>query len=79
MSLMDDEIKEEKNMSRIGGAKKNNAAQGEATISDDDEDDENETKDLDIDMNLVTNALESYSSQLGLSGPVSNILKSLGL
>ncbi|RNA37493.1 Ecdysoneless -like protein [Brachionus plicatilis] len=35
--------------------------------------------DLDIDLNLVSNALESYSSQLGLSGPVSNILKSLGL
>ncbi|CAF0717405.1 unnamed protein product [Brachionus calyciflorus] len=37
------------------------------------------TDDLDIDLNLVSNALESYSSQLGLSGPVSNILKSLGL
>jgi len=34
---------------------------------------------LEIDMNLVSNALESYSSQLGLTGPVSNILKSLGL
>ena len=34
---------------------------------------------LDLDLNLVSNALESYSSQLGCSGPVSNILKSLGL
>lgn len=37
------------------------------------------SEELDIDLNLVSNALESYSSQLGLSGPVSNILKSLGL
>jgi hypothetical protein len=36
-------------------------------------------EDLEIDLNLVTNALESYSSQLGLTGPVSNILKSIGL
>ena len=35
--------------------------------------------DLDLDLNLVSNALESYSSQLGCTGPVSNILKSLGL
>ena len=35
--------------------------------------------DLDLDINLVSNALESYSSQLGITGPVSNILKSLGL
>lgn len=36
-------------------------------------------QELDIDLNLVSNAIESYSSQLGLTGPVSNILKSLGL
>lgn len=38
-----------------------------------------ENEDLDLDLNLVSNALESYSSQLGCTGPVSNILKSLGL
>lgn len=38
--------------------------------------DENE---LDIDLNLVSNAIESYSSQFGFSGPISNIFKSLGL
>jgi hypothetical protein len=37
------------------------------------------TDDLDLDFNLVTNALESYSSQLGITGPVSNILKSMGI
>lgn len=36
-------------------------------------------EELDLDLNLVSNALESYSSQLGCTGPVSNILKSLGL
>ena len=36
-------------------------------------------EELNLDLNLVSNALESYSSQMGLSGPVSNILKSLGL
>jgi len=38
-----------------------------------------ENEELDLDLNLVSNALESYSSQLGYTGPVSNILKSLGL
>jgi hypothetical protein len=32
---------------------------------------------LNFDVNLVSNSIESYSSQLGLAGPVSNILKSL--
>uniref|UniRef100_A0A8C6LZX8 Ecdysoneless cell cycle regulator n=1 Tax=Nothobranchius furzeri TaxID=105023 RepID=A0A8C6LZX8_NOTFU len=34
---------------------------------------------LDIDVNLVTNLLESLSSQAGLAGPASNLLQSLGL
>jgi hypothetical protein len=63
MSLMDEEIKGEKNLSRL-----NNPAAAAARPTD-----------LDIDINLVTNALESYSTQMGLTGPVSNILKSLGL
>lgn len=41
--------------------------------------DKDQSGDLDLDLNLVSNALESYSSQLGCTGPVSNILKSLGL
>jgi hypothetical protein len=43
-----------------------------------DEEDEDEEM-LNLDVNLVSNAIESYSSQLGLTGPVSNILKSLGI
>ncbi|KAM6329633.1 protein ecdysoneless homolog isoform 1-T2 [Podargus strigoides] len=34
---------------------------------------------VDVDMNLVTNLLESYSAQSGLAGPTSNILQSMGV
>lgn len=34
---------------------------------------------VDVDLNLVTNILESYSSQSGLAGPASNLLQSMGV
>ncbi|XP_048419564.1 protein ecdysoneless homolog [Stegostoma tigrinum] len=34
---------------------------------------------VDVDLNLVENLLESYSSQAGLAGPASNILQSMGI
>uniref|UniRef100_A0A8C5QDF3 Ecdysoneless cell cycle regulator n=1 Tax=Leptobrachium leishanense TaxID=445787 RepID=A0A8C5QDF3_9ANUR len=34
---------------------------------------------VDVDLNLVTNLLESYSSQVGLAGPASNLLQSMGV
>ncbi|XP_070608407.1 protein ecdysoneless homolog isoform X2 [Erythrolamprus reginae] len=34
---------------------------------------------VDIDVNLVTNLLESYHAQVGLAGPASNILQSMGV
>ncbi|XP_057704617.1 protein ecdysoneless homolog [Corythoichthys intestinalis] len=34
---------------------------------------------LDVDLNLVTNLLESLSSQEGLAGPASNLLQSIGI
>lgn len=40
---------------------------------------EDEIQPLDVDLNLVTNLLESLSSQAGLAGPASNLLQSLGL
>ncbi|KAM3606202.1 uncharacterized protein V6R79_012431 [Siganus canaliculatus] len=40
---------------------------------------EEEIQPLDIDLNLVTNLLESLSCQAGLAGPASNLLQSLGL
>ncbi len=62
MDSMDEELKNQKDLTRLGQTNDNNS-----------------NKDLDLDFNLVSNALESYSSQMGLTGPVSNILKSLGL
>lgn len=43
------------------------------------EETEEEIQPLDVDLNLVTNLLESLSSQAGLAGPASNLLQSLGL
>ncbi|MCJ8736524.1 hypothetical protein PDJAM_G00013480 [Pangasius djambal] len=40
---------------------------------------EDDLQPLDVDVNLVTNLLESLSSQAGLAGPASNLLHSLGL
>ncbi|XP_061084895.1 protein ecdysoneless homolog [Conger conger] len=40
---------------------------------------EEEILPLDVDLNLVTNLLESLSSQAGLAGPASNLLQSLGI
>ncbi|KAM6997175.1 protein ecdysoneless homolog [Tautogolabrus adspersus] len=43
------------------------------------EDTDEEIQPLDVDLNLVTNLLESLSCQAGLAGPASNLLQSLGL
>ncbi|XP_041645684.1 protein ecdysoneless homolog [Cheilinus undulatus] len=43
------------------------------------EDTVEEFQPLDVDLNLVTNLLESLSCQEGLAGPASNLLQSLGL
>ncbi|XP_064173056.1 protein ecdysoneless homolog isoform X2 [Anguilla rostrata] len=42
-------------------------------------DSEEEVLPLDVDLNLVTNLLQSLSSQAGLAGPASNLLQSLGI
>lgn len=34
---------------------------------------------VDVDLNLISNILESYSSQAGLAGPASNLLHSMGV
>ncbi|XP_077115220.1 protein ecdysoneless homolog isoform X2 [Ranitomeya variabilis] len=41
--------------------------------------DEPDLAPVDVDLNLVTNLLESCSSQSGLAGPASNLLQSLGV
>lgn len=43
------------------------------------EETEEEIHPLDVDLNLVSNLLESLSCQDGLAGPASNLLQSLGL
>lgn len=43
------------------------------------EQNEEEIRPLDLDLNLVTNLLESLSCQAGLAGPASNLLQSLGI
>lgn len=43
------------------------------------EEETEEIQPLDIDLNLVTNLLESLSCQAGLAGPASNLLQSLGI
>ncbi|NXC51338.1 ECD protein, partial [Penelope pileata] len=45
----------------------------------DSEDEDAELTPVDVDVNLVTNLLESYSAQAGLAGPTSNILQSMGV
>ncbi|XP_063961353.1 protein ecdysoneless homolog [Lytechinus pictus] len=41
--------------------------------------DDDEYKPVEVDVNLLKNILESYSSQQGLAGPASNILHSMGV
>ena len=38
-----------------------------------------EDRPVEVDVNLLKNIMESYSSQQGLAGPASNILHSLGV
>ena len=45
----------------------------------DDDDDDDDDAPLDIDMTLVKNLLESYSTQPGFAGPATNILSSMGI
>ncbi|XP_006837533.1 PREDICTED: protein SGT1 [Chrysochloris asiatica] len=41
--------------------------------------DEEDSGAVDVDLNLVSNILESYNSQAGLAGPASNLLQSMGV
>ena len=51
----------------------------ESPVRPGDGEEEEEVLPLDLDLNLVTNLLESLSSQAGLAGPASNLLQSLGI
>ena len=47
--------------------------------SDEQSDNQDQEQEVDVDMNLLKNFLESYSAQLGQSGPTSQLLSQLGL
>lgn len=71
MKEMDDELKCLKDLSRLKSSEDPEEITNLKNGGDDEE--------LSLDLNLVTNALESYKAQLGMTGPTSNILKSIGL
>ncbi|CAO2590561.1 Protein ecdysoneless homolog [Lemmus lemmus] len=47
--------------------------------SDEEDSGAGDCSEVDVDLNLVSNILESYSSQAGLAGPASNLLHSMGV
>ncbi|XP_075697645.1 protein ecdysoneless homolog isoform X2 [Rhinoderma darwinii] len=80
MDVMDRELAQ----TNIGKSftKKKNAEVFQPTKADEEEEvnaDETDLTPVDVDLNLVTNILESFSSQSGLAGPVSNLLQSMGV
>ncbi|XP_062863623.1 protein ecdysoneless homolog isoform X2 [Trichomycterus rosablanca] len=72
-----DEMDQELQTTNVGQSFKGGAAGGRAP--DGPGWTEDDLRPLDVDVNLVTNLLESLSSQAGLAGPASNLLHSLGL
>ena len=75
MSVMDQELESEQALSRLAFE----ISSAEAAQSTEHRHDQTAKQELQLDMNLVENAVESYTAQLGLTGPVSNIFQSLGL
>ncbi|KAF4973805.1 hypothetical protein FZEAL_9224 [Fusarium zealandicum] len=51
---------------------------GENSLPDVAEEDENSEQDVDIDLNLAKNLLESFKSQAGMAGPAGNMLGMMG-
>ncbi|XP_053162156.1 protein ecdysoneless homolog [Hemicordylus capensis] len=77
-----DEMDHELASTNIGRSFNNPKAVGSDKICSSQETDNDLEDDLtpvDIDLNLVTNLLESYNAQAGLAGPASNILQSMGV
>eukprot|EP00050_Salpingoeca_kvevrii_P022984 m.135831 g.135831 ORF g.135831 m.135831 type:complete len:785 (-) comp9895_c1_seq1:85-2439(-) len=68
-----------KSFEKARGAGSADSSDDAAENMDADLDGENADAPVDVDLNLVKNFLESFSSQAGLSGPVSSILGSLDL
>ncbi|XP_069836613.1 protein ecdysoneless homolog isoform X2 [Dendropsophus ebraccatus] len=64
-----------RNMGAVSPKTKANESSSEEEVNAD----ESDLAPVDVDLNLVTNILESFSSQSGLAGPVSNLLQSMGV
>ncbi|XP_075697646.1 protein ecdysoneless homolog isoform X3 [Rhinoderma darwinii] len=81
MDVMDRELAQT-NIGKSFTKKKNAQEVFQPTKADEEEEvnaDETDLTPVDVDLNLVTNILESFSSQSGLAGPVSNLLQSMGV
>ncbi|KFQ22724.1 PREDICTED: protein SGT1, partial [Merops nubicus] len=82
MNEMDRELAHT-NVGKSFTTQKKEASSAKATVSEsagpDPGAEDTELAPVDVDTNLVTNLLESYSAQSGLAGPTSNILLSMGV
>ncbi|XP_061491312.1 protein ecdysoneless homolog isoform X2 [Rhineura floridana] len=68
------------NQSKVIGSHKVFSSQDpESDLKDNFAADDTNLTPVDIDLNLVTNLLESYNAQDGLAGPASNLLQSMGV
>ncbi|XP_075791131.1 protein ecdysoneless homolog isoform X2 [Pelodiscus sinensis] len=63
----------------VSSAKEPLSQDADYTLEDDSKAGDADLTPVDIELNLVTNLLESYSAQAGLAGPASNILQSMGV
>ena len=63
----------------LSGTKVRVGFEREAGGSGDDDDSDGESRPVDMDVNLLKNLLESFSSQEGLAGPASSMMMSMGI
>lgn len=66
-------------MLQASSAKEPLSRDADCALEDDSDAGDADLTPVDVDLNLVTNLLESYSAQAGLAGPASNILQSMGV
>ncbi|KAJ1341812.1 hypothetical protein BSLG_003631 [Batrachochytrium salamandrivorans] len=79
MGLMDQELYSSKLAADFERSGQATASPTMSNQNDVDGDTEAEYRPVNLDVNLLKNILESFSSQQGLSGPVSNMMMSMGL
>ncbi|XP_056386405.1 protein ecdysoneless homolog isoform X2 [Hyla sarda] len=85
MDLMDRELahthigKSFTKKKNMGGVHQKTSKADESSYEEEVNADQSDLAAVDVDLNLVTNILESFSSQSGLAGPASNLLQSMGV